>query len=152
MDEKCWRCVVECFQRTFRTCKFHHGTGVDEYKRTALRMVADCADNKNVRCTLQLLCFGAEIDEKTIKEDRTKLLEPIESRLKLLRSGNRMGTSLLCDEENRRLWCVAFCFTWKYRGAAFKAYYKVRAFMTFHGIFMGPGYGVGKGSVWNRNE
>eukprot|EP00938_MAST-03A_sp_MAST-3A-sp1_P003555 g3555.t1 len=67
-----------------------------------------------------------------------------------------MGTSLLCDEESNRLWCVAFCFTWKYRGgAAFKAYYKVRAFMTFHGIFMASGYDgydMGKGSVWNRNE
>ena len=106
--------------------------------------------SKQIRCTLQLLCYGAEIDEKTIENDRTELLQPIEDRLKLLRSGNRMGTSLLCEEESKRLWCVAFCFTWKCRGAAFKAYSKVRSFVTFHGIFMGPGYGVGKDSVWNR--
>ena len=39
----------------------------------------------------------------------------------------------------------------KLRGVAFKAYYAIRSFVTFHGIFMGPGYDVGKGSsVWNR--
>ena len=102
------------------------------------------------RCTLQLLCFGAEIDEQTIEKDKTKLIQPIESRLKLLRSGNRIGTSLLCDEERRFMWNLAFSFTIKQRGAAFKAYYAIRSFVTFHGIFMGPGYGVDKGSVWNR--
>ena len=122
---------------------------VDKWKKTALR---NAAEYGKIRCTLQLLCFGAEIDEQTIKEDRTKLLQPIESRLKLLRSGNRMGTSLLCDEERRFMWNLAFSFTIKHRGAAFKAYYSIRSFITFNGIFMGPGYEVGKGSVWNRNE
>ena len=31
-------------------------------------------------------------------------------------------------------------FTIKYRAAAFKAYYAIRSFITFHGIFMAHGY------------
>ena len=55
-----------------------------------------------------------EIDEKTIKKDRTELLRPIESRLKLLRDGNRMGTSLLSDEERRLVWNLGFVLAVKY--------------------------------------
>ena len=106
----------------------------------------------HIHCILQLLCFGAEIDEKTIRKDKTKLLQPIESRLKLLRSGNRMGTSLMCDEERRFMWNLAFSFTIKHRGAAFKAYYSIRSFITFHGIFMAPGYGMGEDSVYEREQ
>ena len=118
---------------------------VNEDKVTALHKAAQ---EGQIRCTLQLICYGAEVDEKTIKEDNTKLLQHIESRLKLLRSGNRMGTNLLCDEERRFMWNLAFSFTIKHCGAAFKAYYSIRSFITFHGIFMGPGYGIGKDSVW----
>ena len=51
-------------------------------KSTALHEAVEC---QQIRCTLHLLCFGAQIDEKAIKDDRTELLEPIENRLMLLR-------------------------------------------------------------------
>ena len=50
------------------------------------------------------------------------------------------------------MWNLAFFFTWKHRGAAFKAYYAIRSFITFHGIFMGHGYELGDGSIWNRKR
>ena len=46
------------------------------------------------------------------------------------------------------MWNLAFSFTIAHRGAAFKAYYAIRSFITFHGIFMGPGYDLGEGSIW----
>ena len=102
-----------------------------------------------VTCTLHLLCFGAAIDNKALERDRTELLHPINDRLKSLRAGNGMKTTLMSDEERRFMWNLAFSFTIAHRGAAFKAYYAIRSFITFHGIFMGPGYGVGDKSAWN---
>ena len=48
------------------------------------------------------------------------------------------------------MWNLAFFFTLKHRVAAFKAYYAIRSFITYNGIFMGPGYGLGEGSVWKE--
>ena len=48
------------------------------------------------------------------------------------------------------MWNLAFSFTIQHRAAAFKAYYKIRSFITFHGIFMGPGYDIGHRSVWKE--
>ena len=121
---------------------------VDEDKRTALHIVAK--EDRSCNITLQLLCFGAEIDERALEVDNTELLQPINERLKSLRAGNGMKTSLLSNEERRFMWNLAFSFTIKHRAAAFKAYYAIRSFITFNGIFMGPGYGVGKDSVWER--
>ena len=130
-----------------------NGADVNAVQKDDWTALQIASDRKHIRCTLQLLCFGAEIDEQTIKDDKTKLLRPIENRLKLLRNGNRMGISFMSDEERRFMWCVAFCFTWKYRGAAFKAYYAIRSFITFNGIFMGPGYDLGKMVVFGiRNK
>ena len=46
------------------------------------------------------------------------------------------------------MWNLAFSFTITYRVAAFKAYYAIRSFITFNGIFMGPDYDLGDGSIW----
>ena len=59
-----------------------------------------------------------------------------------------MKTTLMSDEERRFMWNLAFSFTIEYRVAAFKAYYAIRSFITYNGIFMGPGYGLGEKSVW----
>ena len=56
----------------------------------------------------------------------------------------------MSNEEKRFMWNLAFSFTIQHRAAAFKAYYKIRSFITFHGIFMGPGYDVGDDSVWRK--
>ena len=132
-----------------RHCVLFDVNAVNEWKYTALHIAAEY---RHISFALQLLCCGAEIDEETIKEDKTELLQPISDRLKLLRSGNRIGTSLLSNEERRFMWNLAFCFTIKHRVAAFKAYYAVRSFITYHGIFMGSGYDFGEKSVWKSTK
>ena len=48
------------------------------------------------------------------------------------------------------MWNLAFSFTIQNRAAAFKGYYTIRSFITFHGIFMADGYDLGEESVWKR--
>ena len=120
---------------------------VDKDKWTVLYFAVECG---HISCTLLLLCFGAEIDELSIKDDKTKLLRPIEDRLKLLRDGNRMGTSLMSNEERRFMWNLGFVLAVKHPAIAFGTFHKIRSFVTFHGIFMGPGYGLGEGSIWRK--
>ena len=107
--------------------------------------------SRRIRCTLQLICFGAEINERAIGSDKTRLLQPIVSRWDSLQAGKGMETTLMSHEERHFMWNLAFFFTIKHRVAAFKAYYAIRSFITFNGIFMGPGYDHGKGSVWNNS-
>eukprot|EP00938_MAST-03A_sp_MAST-3A-sp1_P001506 g1506.t1 len=118
--------------------------GIALYQGTALGIELYHADLRHIRCALQLLCLGAEIDERTIGLDVNDFIEPIENRLKLLRNGNRIGTSLMSDEERHFMWNLAFSFTIQHRVAAFKAYYAIRSFITFHGIFMASGYELGE--------
>ena len=80
-----------------------------------------------------------------------RLLQPINDRFRSLREGNGMETTLMSDEEKRFMWNLAFFFTLKHRVAAFKAYYAIRSFITYNGIFMGPGYDLGDGSIWRRS-
>ena len=40
--------------------------------------------------------------------------------------------------------------TLKHKIAAFKAYYSIRSFITYHSIFMAPGYDLGDGSIWKK--
>ena len=48
------------------------------------------------------------------------------------------------------MWNLAFSLTVQHPAAAFKAYYTIRSFITFHGIFMVDGYGLGDESVWKK--
>ena len=50
------------------------------------------------------------------------------------------------------MWNLAFCFTITHRAASFKAYYSIRSFITFHGIFMAPGYEMGEDSVFEDSK
>ena len=77
-------------------------------------------------------------------------MSQIKDRLNLLRAGKRIGTPLMSNEERRFMWNLAFSFTIRHRAVAFKAFYKIRSFITFHGIFMAIGYGQGEGSVWRQ--
>ena len=120
---------------------------VDKYKWTPLHYAAD---NAHVVLTLKLFCFGAVIDKDALEHDKTDLLGPINDRINLLRAGKRIGTSLMSDEERRFMWNLAFSFTTKHPAVAFKAYYTIRSFITFHGIFMAGGYDLGEESVWKR--
>ena len=106
--------------------------------------------SKSVPLTLELLCLGAKIDKKALEEDKTGLLVPIEERLEKLRNGERRITNLCSNEENKFKWNLAFCLTLKYKVAAFKAYYSIRSFITYHGIFMASGYDLGDESIWKK--
>ena len=92
--------------------------------------------------------FGAEIDKIATDCDKTELLRPIETRLKLLRNGNRMETSLMSDEETRFMWNLALALAMKHPAIAFRTYHMILSFITFHSLFMGPGYDLGEGSIW----
>jgi hypothetical protein len=109
-----------------------------------------CACSVSVPLTLELLCFGAKIDKRALRYDWTGLLVPIEERLEKLRNGERRITNLCSNEENKFKWNLAFCLTLKYKVAAFKAYYSIRSFITYHGIFMASGYDLGKESIWRK--
>ena len=91
-------------------------------------------------CALQLICFGAEIRNNAIEEDSTGLLQPIKDRLESLRAGNGIESTLMSDEERRFMWHVAWFLDQKCPEATFKAFYAIYSFITFHGIFMVPGY------------
>ena len=110
--------------------------------RAALHFAAECG---HVHCTLQLLCCGAEIDRKAIHIDQTKCIRPIKWGLKLLRDGSRKKVSLMSEEENRFMWDLGVVLAVKCRALAFKLFHAIRSFITFHGIFMVPGYGEEEG-------
>ena len=118
----------------------------------------ECSEDEN-GTTKKVKAYVKEFSDALLKacslgktlqcyRDMTKLIEPINSRRISLRNGNGMETSLMSDEERRFLWNLAFFFTISYRGVAFKAFYAIRSFITFHGIFMGPGYDLGTKSIW----
>ena len=121
---------------------------VDKDKQTALH---DAAKKGHAVFALQLVCFGATIDDKMALEvDKTGLLGPINKRMNLLRAGKRIGTTLMSSEEREWMWNLAYSLTIQNPAAAFKVYYTIRSFITFHGIFMAKGYELGEESMWKR--
>jgi len=108
------------------------------------------SDSVSVSLTLELLCLGVKIDKKALENDKTGLLVPIEERLEKLRNGERRITNLCSNEENRFMWNIAFFLTLKAKVPAFRVYYKVRSFITYHGIFMASGYDLGDESIWKK--
>ena len=121
---------------------------VDNVGRSVL-WYASCF-SLSVPLTLELLCFGAKIDKNALYCDKTGLLVQIEERLEKLRNGERCITSLCSNEEKKYKWNLAFSLTLKAKVPAFKVYYKVRSFITYHGIFMASGYELGKKSIWRK--
>ena len=98
-------------------------------------------------------CRCLAVDEETSKRMRRVLFfGMIMEKLELLRHGKPMGASLLCEEERHFMWRVGFFLSWKYPEAAFKAYRAIRSFITYHGIFMGPGYDLGDESIWKATR
>ena len=106
------------------------------------------ASSCSVPLALELICSGAKIDKIVLQNDRTGLLVQIEERLEKLRNGEYCITNLCSNEENKFKWNLAFCLTLKAKVPAFRVYYKVRSFITYHGIFMASGYGLGNESIW----
>ena len=129
-----------------------NGADVNAVNKDNKTAIHSAISKNHNTCVLQLLCFGAEIDKGAIRNDHSVLIVGIDERLELLRAGKRIGTSLMSNEERRFMWNLAFSFTIAHRGAAFKAYYAIRSFITYHGIFMASGYELGEDKIWKRAE
>jgi hypothetical protein len=104
--------------------------------------------SQSVPLTLELLCLGAKIDKDALDWDKTGLLVQIEERLEKFRNGEYRILNLCSNEENKFKWNLAFCLTLKAKVPAFKVYYKVCSFITYHGIFMAFGFDLGDESIW----
>ena len=50
------------------------------------------------------------------------------------------------------MWNLACVLAIKHPAVAFGTYHRIRSFVTFHGIFMGPGYVLGEGSIWTEKS
>ena len=119
---------------------------VQNNNNSALHYASICS----VPLTLELLCLGAKIDKNALDWDNTGLLVQIEERLEKLRNGEYHIPNLCSNEENKFKWNLAFCLTLKAKVPAFKAYYSIRSFITYHGIFMASGYDLGDESIWKK--
>ena len=56
----------------------------------------------------------------------------------------------MSQEEREFMWNLGFVLTKKHPAIAFRTYHRIRSFVTFHGIFIGPGYDRGKESIWRK--
>ena len=127
---------------------------VDNEKSTALHAAIcklqhrESADTYEV--ALQLLCFGADIDKKTIDaaDAEPKFPPRLRDVLISLRDGNGTKATFMSNEERRFMWNLALVLAVKHRAIAFRTYHMILSFITFHGLFMGPGYDLGEGSIW----
>jgi hypothetical protein len=101
--------------------------------------------------TLQLLCRGAKIHKDAIEADKTELLGLIEDKSKRLLDCGPGANNLYSKEEKEIIYCLSICLVLRFPGnAGFNAFCALRSFITYKGIFMGPGYSLGKGSVWKK--
>ena len=75
-------------------------------------------------------------------------LQPLRDVLISLRDGNSTKTTFMSNEERRFMWNLALVLAVKHRAIAFRTYHMILSFITFHGLFMGPGYDLGEGSIW----
>eukprot|EP00938_MAST-03A_sp_MAST-3A-sp1_P002388 g2388.t1 len=120
---------------------------VDKGKRSPLFISSWRA---NLNFTLYLLCFGATFDKKAL-EISSDFLQPIHKGLKSIRARKIIRNNFMDPQGRKFLWSLAFILTKAYGGAtAYKIYYAVHPFITYHGMFMGPGYEVGDTSNSKR--
>ena len=61
-------------------------------------------------------------------------------------------TTLMSKEEKRFMWNLMMVLSTKQGPIGLEVYDMVRSFITYHGIFMAPGYGLGEESLWRRQE
>ena len=122
---------------------------VDDEKATALYDAIFACRSHVAKIVLQLLCFGAEIHKKTIDaSNKRKFPQPLRDVLITLRDGSGTKTTFMSNEERRFMWNLALVLAVKHRAIAFRTYHMILSFITFHGLFMGPGYDLGEESIW----
>ena len=111
-----------------------------------------CVDRAFYACTLQLVCLGARYSKDTIRLDKTGFLRPIQEKLERLRN-NKLIVHLFADEEKAFLCSVAVILAMRVRAGSSlnrKVFNIVRSYITFHNIFMAPGFDLGEDSIWRR--
>ena len=120
----------------------------DKDNESPLHHAIDSDENRlKVPTMLELVCGGARIDEKSLKEDKSGVLRKVEDRLNLLRNQKPI-TDLFSVEERRFLEHIALCFASKYCGNGKKLFYDLLYQISFHGIFMTSDHAKGSGSIW----
>jgi hypothetical protein len=130
-----------------------NGVDVNALQEDNLTALPIAAVAGNTPYILQLLCFGAEIDEKTINaHPKSKIRERIHDVLITLRDGSGTKTTFMSNEERRFMWNLGFVLAVKHPAIACGTYHMIRSFVTYHGIFMGPGYDLGEGSIWRADR
>ena len=104
-------------------------------------------------CALRLLCLGARLEKRSIISDETNVLKKIDSGLNALRN-RQVYRDLKLYSKEEKLWLqkIALLFCLQYPTAAFKAFFSFRSFVTYHGIFMAPDYGLGEESLWSTSS
>ena len=120
-------------------------------KQTAIHMVDYC-EQEVAKMVLTLLCFGADIDKKTIALAGREVEFPprLYDVLVLLRDGTGTKTTFMSQEERHFMWNLRFVLAVKHPAIAFGTYHTIRSFITYRGVFMGLGYDLGYGSPWRE--
>ena len=129
-----------------------NGADVNEVNEDSYTPLHLCVDRGFFACTLQLVCLGARYSKDTIILDKTGFLRPIQGKLERLRN-NKPIVDLFADEEKLFLCSVAVILAMRVRAGSClnrKAFDIVRSYITFHNIFMAPGFDLGEDSVWRR--
>ncbi len=109
---------------------------------------------RDVRITLmlELVIFGSKIDTALIHLNTTMGpygMKRIASRLNMLEQGKK-PLNLFSQEEKRYLIYLAICFDKSI--IPIELFHNVFSFMTFKGIFMASGYGIGNKNIWKQPE
>jgi len=124
---------------------------LDTTTKSALSCCALCYGNNNLPCVLQLLCLGAVINKNVLKFDRTSYLDLMSEMLRSIQMNERPKTNFLTMEEKLFLSQLGLIFARRIKTMlSFKTFYMVKEYVTYCGIFMAPGFGLGKKSIWKR--
>lgn len=124
---------------------------LDQEEETVLARAAASASRS--KFVLELLCLGAKITKKSLECDKTGLLAPIEERLSLLRN-QESATDLYSKEEKRFVYNLGLGLALRLGRGSFslKTFSCVLSLISFHDIFMAPGFACGKMSLWNKGS
>ena len=120
---------------------------------TKLSPLNVAARNKNFVNCLLLLCAGTVVSGNTIFKDRSGILRMFMNDLRHQRDGE-VVRDLLSREEKWFMYQLASTFALRVRGGSlsYNTFRRVCSFITYHGLFMAPGFERGAQSIWNTIE
>ena len=95
-------------------------------------------------CALQLLCLGANISGASLIAN-SSLLNRIEKRMESLEDGLCVQ-NFYSPEEKKFLLNLALILTIKIKSNAWRIFCLIQSFVTYHGLFVAPGFEIG--GIW----